>query len=124
MNKVEDGDNIKVLSIVVNVMNDREVNIKKSDKIILCAKYYLENEDYTIKDVAQVTGFSISSVQRYLNSNDIEVLLNVAIASYIKVKLNNQKIAARRLGGINSKNNNIWIKTDDGKFVGSCRKLA
>ena len=100
-------------------MNGRDKILEeKEKKIIICAKLFLE-ENYTIKDIKELTGYSTSSIQRYLNDDFIIEKFGQEVYDKIKKKLSETKHNGNVMGGINSQTNNEYQKDKDGKFIGS-----
>lgn len=96
-----------------NSMKDKE------KKICITVKAFLEHPNSTNEELAKLTGFSSSSIQRYLNDPVIKELFNDETFSKIKELLSNNIKDARRKGGINSFQNNEPIKDDAGYFIGN-----
>ena len=82
----------------------------KEKKICITVKAFLEHPNSTNEELAKLTGFSSSSIQRYLNDPVIKELFNDETFSKIKELLSNNIKDARRKGGINSFQNNEPIK--------------
>ncbi len=91
----------------------------KEKKICITVKAFLEHPNSTNEELAKLTGFSSSSIQRYLNDPVIKELFNDETFSKIKELLSNNIKDARRKGGINSFQNNEPIKDDAGYFIGN-----
>ncbi len=91
----------------------------KEKKICITVKAFLEHPNSTNEELAKLTGFSSSSIQRYLNYPVIKELFNDETFSKIKELLSNNIKDARRKGGINSFQNNEPIKDDAGYFIGN-----
>lgn len=96
---------------------------EKNKKILKVIKVFLENEDYSIIEISKETGISKSSVQRYLMFSEVERVTTTQIASYITKKIKENKRNGAVLGGVNSKKNNIFIKDQSGKFMGSVKNI-
>lgn len=91
----------------------------KEKKICITVKAFLEHPNSTNEELAKLTGFSSSSIQRYLNDPVIKELFNDETFSKIKELLSNNIKDARRKCGINSFQNNEPIKDDAGYFIGN-----
>ena len=91
----------------------------KEKKICITVKAFLEHPNSTNEELAKLTGFSSSSIQRYLTDPVIKELFNDETFSKIKELLSNNIKDARRKGGINSFQNNEPIKDDAGYFIGN-----
>lgn len=91
----------------------------KEKKICITVKAFLEHPNSTNEELAKLTVFSSSSIQRYLNDPVIKELFNDETFSKIKELLSNNIKDARRKGGINSFQNNEPIKDDAGYFIGN-----
>ena len=91
----------------------------KEKKICITVKAFLEHPNTTNEELAKLTGFSSSGIQRYLNDPVIKELFNDETFSKIKELLSNNIKDARRKGGINSFQNNEPIKDDAGYFIGN-----
>lgn len=96
---------------------------EKNKKILEVIKVFLENEDCTINDISKITGIPRSSVQRYLNKAEVEKITTPQVANYITNKLKKRKHEAAILGGINSRKNNVFVKDQNGKFMGSVKNI-
>ena len=95
----------------------------KEKKICITVKAFLEHPNFTNEELSKLTGFSSSSVQRYLNDPIIKELFNDETFSKIKELLSNNIKDARRRGGINSFQNNEPIKDDAGYFIGNKKSI-
>lgn len=95
----------------------------KEKKICITVKAFLEHPNFTNEELAKLTGFSSSSIQRYLNDPVIKELFNEETFSKIKELLSNNIKDARRKGGINSFQNNEPIKDSNGLFIGSKKSI-
>ncbi len=93
----------------------------KEKKICITVKAFLEHPNFTNEELAELTGFSSSSVQRYLNDPIIKELFSEETFNKIKELLSNNIKDARRKGGINSFQNNEPIKDVDGRFIGNTK---
>lgn len=96
-----------------------EINKRKLEVI----KLFLENDDYTIKDISDATGISKSCVQRYLTKEEVEKITTPQVALYISSRIKKRKQEAAVLGGINSRKNNVFVKDQNGKFMGSVKNI-
>lgn len=99
--------------------------LEKLEKIKRCVEIYLQG-DKTILDVSKETGYTTSSIQRYLN--DSEYIMELYPIEYksiilkIKSKLLKNKIDAKSKGGISFAENNVALKDEYGHFTGSRKK--
>lgn len=91
--------------------------MNKEKNILNVVKIFLENPKLTIKEISEITGISSSSVQRYLNDPIIKEIFNDETFEKIHDLLNQNKLTARRKGGINSFQNNEPIKDQNGRFI-------
>lgn len=91
----------------------------KEKKICITVKAFLEHPNFTNEELAKMTGFSSSSIQRYLNDPVIKELFNEETFNKIKELLSNNIIDARRKGGITSFQNNEPVKNNEGHFIGN-----
>lgn len=91
----------------------------KEKKICITVKTFLEHPNFTNEELAKLTGFSSSSVQRYLNDPIIKELFSEETFNKIKELLSNNIKDARRKGGINSFQNNEPVKESNGYFNGN-----
>lgn len=96
-----------------NSMKDKE------KKICITVKAFLEHPNFTNEELAKLTGFSSSSVQRYLNDPIIKEIFSEETFNKIKELLSNNIKDARRKGGINSFQNNEPVKESNGYFNGN-----
>lgn len=104
-------------------MTKEEKKEERNKKILEVIKIFLENDDYTIIDISKKTGISKSSVQRYLSEDTVKKITTPQVASYIKNRLKKQKQEAAVKGGVNSKKNNVFVKDQNGKFMGSVKNI-
>ena len=86
------------------------------DEIVL--DFFINHSDYFIKDIAFELGLSRSTVQRTLKKYENWILPN---GNTIKEQLQINKIKGTINGGIQSSKMNLYIKDDEGKFLGSIR---
>ena len=91
----------------------------KEKKICITVKTFLEHPNFTNEELAKLTGFSSSSVQRYLNDPIIKELFSEETFNKIKELLSNNIKDARRKGGINSFQNNEPVKESNVYFNGN-----
>lgn len=91
----------------------------KEKKICITVKAFLEHPNFTNEELAKLTGFSSSSVQRYLNDPIIKEIFSEETFNKIKELLSNNIKDARRKGGINSFQNNEPVKESNGYFNGN-----
>ena len=91
----------------------------KEKKICITVKAFLEHPNFTNEELAKLTGFSSSSVQRYLNDAIIKEIFSEETFNKIKELLSNNIKDARRKGGINSFQNNEPVKESNGYFNGN-----
>ena len=91
----------------------------KEKKICITVKTFLEHPNFTNEELAKLTGFSSSSVQRYLNDPIIKELFSEETFNKIKELLSSNIKDARRKGGINSFQNNEPVKESNGYFNGN-----
>ena len=91
----------------------------KEKKICITVKAFLEHPNFTNEELAKLTGFSSSSVQRYLNDAIIKEIFSEETFNKIKELLSNNIKNARRKGGINSFQNNEPVKESNGYFNGN-----
>lgn len=96
---------------------------EKNKKILIVCKMFIENDSVTILEISEKTGISKSSVQRYLNDKSVGDLITPQVATYIKIKLKEQKQKAAKKGGVNSKKNNVYVRDTKGKFMGSVKNI-
>ena len=106
------------------MLSEAQINAKK-EKVYKTVTAFLSGE-YTIDQVAAMTGYSSSAVQRYLNDeeyislcfkNDAEFVMNE-----IAIKLEKNKKDGLSNGGLIYSMNNIPLKDDLGHFKGSLKK--
>lgn len=93
-------------------MNDKE------KKVYLVVKTFFEHPNCTNKELAELTGISASSVQRYLNDPLIKDLFSPETFDQIREILDDNILNARKKGGINCFKNNEVKKNDRGQFMG------
>ncbi len=99
-----------------NYYSNKISNVKLS-RICVVVKMFLENYDYSIKDISDKTGISRSSVQRYLNDPIVINEFGDDVYNYIKSKLKSQRLMGNRNGGINTTINKVYVRDENGKFV-------
>ena len=92
---------------------------EKEKKILITVKAFLEHPNFTNEEIARLTGYSPSSVQRYLNDPSIKEIFNEETFNKIKELLSNNITNARRKGGFNSFQKNEPIKNERGVFIGN-----
>ena len=106
-------------------MLSNEQYIEKLEKVKLSVDTFLKGNK-TIYQVADETGISKSSVQRYLNDKDSIMAIYGANATFIMQeisrKLEENYNNGIRLGGANYALNNEVIKDDLGRFIGTRKK--
>ena len=111
---------LKKLDINKNVSLNKRVNsMTKEEKI----KYAIDNyyKFKNINDFSKYSGISSSSIQRYLKE-DSKMFVNSKKYNEITMWLNRAKAEGLSRGGINSQNNNEFIKDEVGKFCGSRKR--
>lgn len=91
----------------------------KEKKICIVVKAFLKNPKLTNEEIAELTGISASSVQRYLNDPSIGKLFDEAVLKNVRELLEQRTIDGRRKGGINYFKNNEPIKNKNGQFIAS-----
>ena len=111
---------LKKLNINRNVSFGKNVNsMTKEEKV----KYVIDNY-YKFKNIGEFSnysGISSSSIQRYLKE-DSKVFIDSKKYSEIIRWLDKAKMEGLSRGGINSQNNNEYIKDEVGKFCGSRKR--
>lgn len=99
--------------------------LEKLQNVKLAVNTFLRGNK-TIYQVAEETGISKSSVQRYLNDKDSIMAIYGANATFvmqeISRKLEENYIEGVKLGGTNYAANNESIKDNLGHFQGSRKK--
>lgn len=111
---------LKKLDINKNVSLNKNVrNMTKEEKI----KYAIDNyyKFKNIDDFSKYSGISSSSIQRYLKE-DSKMFVDSKKYNEITMWLNRAKAEGLSRGGINSQNNNEFIKDEVGKFCGSRKR--
>lgn len=94
---------------------------KKLERVLKVAKYFLENGG-SVEEVSNATGFSKSSVQRYLNDKLVVEHLGMNNYTMIHDCLTRQKYEGKIKGGNNFAKNNIPLKDEKGNFSGSKKR--
>ena len=103
---------------MVSEKQEREIN----EKILKVTEEFI-NTGFSIEEVAQITGISKSSVQRYLNDEKrIVDLLGHDAYNKIQEMLKINKQEALSKGGYISTRNNRPIRDENGKFLGNIKK--
>ncbi len=102
-------------------MVSAEQRIRIDQNILKAVQAYLISGG-TMKEVAQETGLTPSTVQRYLNSERIIELLDQEVYDDVQEKLKQSTIEARSRGGVASTRENIGIRSEDGKFIGNRKR--
>ena len=95
--------------------------ILRKKKLVI--EVFLTDSVSSIGEVSEITGISESSVQRYLN--DEEIILsyyNMDVYDAIKNKLSNSKSMGKVIGGSRTAESGTWQKGPDAKFTGSKRR--
>lgn len=111
---------LKKLDINKNVSLNKNVHsMTKEEKI----KYAIDNyyKFKNINDFSKYSGISSSSIQRYLKE-DSKMFVDSKKYNEITMWLNRAKAEGLSRGGINSQNNNEFIKDEVGKFCGSRKR--
>lgn len=111
---------LKKLDINKNVSLNKCVrNMTKEEKI----KYAIDNyyKFKNIDDFSKYSGISSSSIQRYLKE-DSKMFVDSKKYNEITMWLNRAKAEGLSRGGINSQNNNEFIKDEVGKFCGNRKR--
>ncbi len=91
----------------------------REERIRTVVTAYLKDPSITIKQVAEETGISMSSIQRYLNDPLISDIFTPEILSKLQSKMIKNQADGRKKGGINSFLNNVPLKDKSGKFIGN-----
>lgn len=92
------------------------------EKKLIVYELFLKNSNLTIKELSNETGFSRSSVQRYLEDYAKDVIPDTGITIQEQLQIN--KIEGQRKGGINFFRNNDPIRGSSGHFGGSVESDA
>jgi len=100
---------------------NQEKRLEIDKKIMLVTRTFLEHPG-SMESISKRTKIPASSVQRYLNDKRIIELLDRDTYDRIQALIRINTTAARSKGGYVSSKNNIAIKDNDGKFIGSIRK--
>ena len=106
------------------MLSDDQISIRKENVKKVVVTFLKGN--YTISEVAKITGLTSSSIQRYLNN--VEYICECfpsnakEIITKIKDKLSRNKKEGLSRGGINYSKNNECTKDELGHFTGSKRK--
>jgi len=97
-----------------------EEHRKEERGIRSIAAFQATNYSGTNKELADITGISKSSIQRYLTDKKlVESLTDAETYTIIKDSLLKNKQEGKIKGGINSTKNSVAIKDEAGKFI--CR---
>lgn len=102
-------------------MLSKEQEELKKINILKVAKYFLENGG-TMKEVELATGIPSSTVERYLESDEIIKTLGKESFDIIQNKKIQNKKEGLIKGGKQYAANNEFIKDELGKFVGSKKR--
>ncbi len=111
---------LKKLDINKNVsLSKRVTSMTKEERV----NYVIDNY-YKFKNIGEFSkysGISSSSIQRYLKE-DSRMIVDSKKYNEITMWLNKAKTEGLSRGGINSQNNNEFIKDEVGKFCGSRKR--
>lgn len=103
-------------------MNPNQMDEKKR-RIIKTVKTFIMNPHATMEQLADLTGFPKSSVQRYLNDDSmIPELFGYTVFKFIRDQVNTNKINGCKTGGLHYAQNNLAIKNTQGQFQGNDRR--
>lgn len=94
---------------------------EKDLKILKTTSEFI-NRPVSLDEISKITGFSSSSVQRYLNDKRIRVLLGEEVYQEIQELLKFLKKNALSAGGTISSSKNEPIRNQSGQFIGNKRK--
>lgn len=111
---------LKKLDINKNVSLNKSVHkMTKEERV----KYVIDNY-YKFKNIGEFSkysGISSSSIQRYLK-DDSKMFVDSKKYNEITMWLDKAKVEGLSRGGVNSQNNNEFIKDEVGKFCGSRKR--
>lgn len=102
------------------MLSEEQEELKRL-KILRVAKHFMEHGGSMI-EVGEATGVPASSVQRYLNDQEIIILLGREAYDSIQDKLKENKQEGLSRGGKNYYANNEFTKDELGKFSGSKKR--
>ena len=106
-------------------MQSEQQTLARENRVKIAVVSFLK-EKKTIKQISEETGISTSSIQRYLNDEElIKTVFNKNaefISEEIKRRLKENKIEGLSLGGTNFAKSNNPTKDKLGRFTGSIRK--
>src|SRR5574344_808069 len=103
-------------------MNPNQMDEKKR-RIIKTVKTFIMNPHATMEQLADLTGFPKSSVQRYLNDDSmIPELFGYTVFKFIRDQVNTNKINGCKPGGLHYAQNNLAIKNTQSQFQGNDRR--
>lgn len=97
-----------------------------NNRVKLVVTTFLSNEGINIKEMSQMLGIPSSTIQRDLNN--INRITNIflgdskRILDIIRERLKDLKIKGNQKGGINYSEENIALKDQYGKFIGSSQR--
>lgn len=92
--------------------------MNKEEKVNLVVTTFLENPTLTINEISELTDISSSSVQRYLNINEVKAIVIPKLGVTIEEQLRNNMIAGRSKGGRTTFIRYDAIKDESGRYTG------
>ena len=105
-------------------MNNKDIKkIDRTINILHVVKLFLEG-NYYIKDISNITGYSTSCIQRYLNDPIIKEILGSTIEEEIQNKLSKNLVNGKKKDAENYVLNNEAMKLENGKFCGSFPRVS
>ncbi len=90
----------------------------KEEKVQIVTLTFLENPTMTINEISELTNISSSSVQRYLNLNEVKAIVIPKLGVTIEEQLRNNMIAGRSKGGRTTFVRYDAQKDASGKYIG------
>ena len=90
-------------------------------KIMKVTRAFLDHP-VSIDEIANVTGISSSSVQRYLNDKRIIELFDEDVYNEIQALLKNNRLESQKRGGVSSTRKNEPLRDEIGRFNGNKKR--
>lgn len=92
--------------------------MNREEKIKLVTTTFLDHPTMTINEISDLTSISSSSVQRYLNINEIKAIVIPNLGVTIEEQLRKNMIAGRSRGGKTTFVKYDAMKDDSGRYIG------
>lgn len=92
-------------------------NVSTSVALLIKANLY-------IQEIADIMGYSRSSIQRYLNDPLVETIYGKEIKEIVSNRLEENYINGKIKGGSNANKTHQYVKTTNGRFNGCTKRVS